>query len=93
MRSIFFIMSLFFAFTINAKGQDENDRFQKQPPPVTQAQVEKDAALAQQERKKHEEEKKISDREDNKKPGNTQIAPVATNTTAAKKTSTRPGKQ
>lgn len=92
MKSILFTIIALFAFTGVAFAQEEQDKTQRQPPPVTQAQVEKDAKMAQEERKKHEEANKAvkeekTKTEDKRKKTQTNTA------SSAKKTSTRPGKQ
>lgn len=51
-------LSIFFAFTAFVAAQEEHDKTLRQPPIITQVQVEKDALIAQQESKKHEEQKK-----------------------------------
>lgn len=92
MKNILFTIIALFAFTGIAFAQEEQDKTQRQPPPVTQAQVEKDAKMAQEERKKHEEAKKTVKEEKTKTEDKGKTAQTAT-TTSAKKTSTRPGKQ
>ncbi|MDV6167262.1 hypothetical protein R1T16_02420 [Flavobacterium sp. DG1-102-2] len=90
MKTIFLIVTLFFALTLTAQ---ENERSDKQPPPITQAQVEKDAAMAQQERQKHEQEKINAAKDKKQKIETKQTTPVLNSTSPSKKTSTRPGKQ
>lgn len=92
MKTKLFTLIAFFAFTAFAMAQEEQDKTQRQPPPITQAQVEKDAQMAQEERKKHEEAKKAV-KEEKIKAEDKKSAAGTTKTSSAKKTSTRPGKQ
>jgi len=92
MKILLFSISIFFACSFKIHAQEENDRTMKQPPPITQAQVEKDAALAKQERKKHEKEKNALKEEKQKvedKNVNSDLEP----TPSTRKTSKQPGKQ
>lgn len=92
MKTTLFTIMTFFAFTGFTIAQEEQDKTQRQPPPVTQAQVEKDARMAQEERKKHEEEKKAA-KEEKIKAEEKRKTSGSTNTASDKKTSSRPGKQ
>jgi hypothetical protein len=92
MKNILFTIIVLFAFTGMAFAQEEQDKTQRQPPPVTQAQVEKDAQMAQEERKKHEEAKKAVKEEKTKTEDKGKTSRTAP-TPSVKKTSTRPGKQ
>lgn len=91
MKSKLLTLTILLAFTAYANAQEEQDKTARQPPLVTQAQVEQDAKLAEQERKKHDKENKAlkeeNRTEENKKSVNT------INSSSTKKTSTRPGKQ
>lgn len=91
MKTTLLSIVAFFAFTAYAAAQEEHDKTVRQPPLVTQAQVEKDAKLAEQERKKHEKENKAV-KEENKK-GEDKKATNTINSSSPKKTSTQPGKQ
>jgi len=91
MKTILLTLITFFAFTALAAGQEEHDKTLRQPPLVTQAQVEKDAKLAEQERKKNEKENKAV-KEDNKIEEDKRAVNTI-NSSSTKKTSTRPGKQ
>lgn len=86
-------LSIFFAFTAFVAAQEEHDKTLRQPPIITQVQVEKDALIAQQERKKHEEQKKAVKEEKRKKEEDYKKTSNAINASSTKKTSTRPGKQ
>lgn len=92
MKTTLFTLIAFFAFTAIAMAQEEQDKTQREQPPVTQAQVEKDARMAQEERKKHEAEKKAV-KEEKVKAEDKSTTPGTANVSSAKKTSTRPGKQ
>jgi Ni/Co efflux regulator RcnB len=92
MKTKLFTLIAFFAFTVIAMAQEEQDKTQRQPPPVTQDQVEKDAQMAKEERKKHEEGKKAV-KEEKIKAEDKKSASGTTKASSAKKTSTRPGKQ
>lgn len=93
MKNILFTIIVLFAFTGMAFAQEEQDKTQRQPPPVTQAQVEKDAKMAQEERKKHEEAKKAVKEEKTKTEDKGKTSRTTATTPSVKKTSTRPGKQ
>jgi outer membrane biosynthesis protein TonB len=93
MKTTLFTLLAFFAFTGITMAQEEQDKTQREQPPITQAQVEKDALMAQEERKKHDEEKKAAVKEEKIKAEDKKTTPGTTNTSSAKKTSTRPGKQ
>lgn len=93
MKKIVLNLSIFFAFTAFVAAQEEHDKTLRQPPTITQAQVEKDTLMAEQERKKHEEAKKAVKEEKKKKEEDNRKRSNAINTSSTKKTSTRPGKQ
>jgi predicted lipid-binding transport protein (Tim44 family) len=57
MKALLTIAALL-GFTAFASAQEVQDRMQQQPPPVTQAQVERDAQLAAEQRQKNEEARK-----------------------------------
>lgn len=96
MKTTLFTLIALFGFTAFAVAQEEQDKTQRQPPVVTQTQVEKDAKMAEQERKKHEEAKKLEANkavtEENKKADDKKAVTATNNSSSAKKTS-RPGKQ
>jgi len=83
-------VAAFFAFTAFAAAQDVQDRLQQQPPPVTQAQVERDAKLAAETRKRNEETRKAQ-QEALKKEAQKATADNISNRN--RKASTQPGKQ
>lgn len=89
MKKILLTLGAFFGFTAFAQAQEELDKTQRQPPTITQAQVEKDAQMAEEERKKHELKKEVARKEKQKKAEDDKIK----NKSSTKKTSTRPGKQ
>ncbi|MHA3787886.1 hypothetical protein ACX0HA_06705 [Flavobacterium hauense] len=91
MKTTLFTLFAFFGFTLLATAQEEQDKTERQPVAVTQAQVEKDARMAEEERKKHEDAKKAL-KEDKIKADDKKNAPK-NNNSSAKKASTRPGKQ
>lgn len=92
MKTVLHILLTFFAFTAIAAAQEEQDKTVRQPPLVTQAQVEKDAKLAEQERIKHEKEKKVVKNEEKRKEEDKRVNNTI-NSSSLKKTSTHPGKQ
>lgn len=94
MKTTLFTIFVFLVFTLTVSAQEEQDKTQRQPAAVTQAQVEKDAKMAEEERKKHEDAKKVP-KEDKMKADDKKTVPAKTenNTSATKKTSTRPGQQ
>lgn len=93
MKRFAMLTTAYFAFTLCAAAQQAQvqDKAEAQPPPVTRAQVEQDAKLAQEERKRHEESRRAIESEKSKKPEQQQVA--GTLKTSSKKTSTRPKEQ
>ncbi len=98
-----FTIAAFFAFTAISFGQaqEEHERLQQQPPPVTQKQVEKHAEEAQEMReanprqdaqlKKQQKEDLKANKRDAATTGNNSTAANTRN--KSNKTSTRPDKQ
>lgn len=89
MKNIMLTLGVFFAFSAFAQAQEEQDKTQREPPTITQAQVEKDARMANEERIKHELKKEALRKEKQKKEEDNKLG----NKSSTKKTSTRPGKQ
>lgn len=88
MKKLLFTIIAFLGFTLIAKAQEEEDKTQRQPTPITQAQVEKDERMAKEERKKHEKEKQAEAQKERQKAEDKNTTKDKT-----KKTSTHPGKQ
>lgn len=89
MKNIILTLGIFFTFSAFAQAQEEKDKTQREPPTITQAQVEKDARMADEERKKHQLKKEALTKEKQKKEEDNKLS----NKSSTKKTSTRPGKQ
>lgn len=100
MKKYILTAAAFFAFTAlaSAQVQEEQDRLEQQPVPVTQKQVERQAKQAEtttiDENEKAELLKKQQkkDMRKNKQDAAT-AAPATSGNTTTKKTSTKPGKQ
>lgn len=90
MKLLFYIAFAFFASTLPALAQEEQDNTRKQPPAITHTQVVMDERMAQNERKKHTENQDSKAETTRRKEKENSSSE---NTTSTGKTSSKPEKQ